>query len=193
MSMTVLSVSANTRARKNTSLKSVKLMARWSIVTKSIQGPLDHCICLSHLPRVLSKSVQECGHKVFNHIHNDFFESLLWNSTKLRIHDECIKKNPLDTFWSHKWALFEGTLNEWLRCIVGYIVNKIVKETREFFHKVPSGHFDGHFYNVPSMDPQDTLWSNWWALCKRTQHVPTGWWLATLFKKSQCNHNVPTG
>ena len=34
--------------------------------------------------------------------------------------------------------------------MVGYIVNKIVKEAKEFFHKVPSGHCDGHFYNVPS-------------------------------------------
>ena len=41
--------------------------------------------------------------------------------------------------------------------MVGYIVNKIVKEAKEFFHKVPSGHFDGHFYNVPSIDLQGTL------------------------------------
>ena len=139
------------------------------------------------------KSAQQCGHKVFNHILGDFFGGLLWNSTKLWIHCEYIKKNPLGTFWSHNWAPFERTLNEWLRCIIGHIVNKIVKETREFFHKVPSGHFDGDFYNVPSMDPQGTLWSNWWALCKRTQHVPTGQRLGTLFKKSQCSHNVPTG
>ena len=40
---------------------------------------------------------------------------------------------------------------------MGHIVSKIVGGTREFFHKVPSGHFDGDFYNVPSMDPQGTL------------------------------------
>ena len=39
----------------------------------------------------------------------------------------------------------------------GYIVNKIVKENKEFFQNVPSGHFDGYFYNVPSMDPLGTL------------------------------------
>ena len=55
-------------------------------------------VCLSHSLRVLSKSAQWCGHKVFSHISNGFFGSLLWNSTKLRIHCEYIKKNPLGTF-----------------------------------------------------------------------------------------------
>ena len=39
----------------------------------------------------------------------------------------------------------------------GYIVNKIVKENKEFFQNVPNGHFDGYLYNVPSMDPLGTL------------------------------------
>ena len=75
-------------------------------------------ICLSHSLRVLSKSVQWCGHKVFNPTLNHFFESLLWNSVILRIYCEYIKKNHPGKFWSHNWVLFERTLNEWLRCIV---------------------------------------------------------------------------
>ena len=69
---------------------------------------------------------------------------------------DTLKRTPWVHF-DHITKHFLKELNEWLRYIVGHIVNKIVKETREFFHKVPSGHFDGHFYNVPSMDPQGTL------------------------------------
>ena len=68
-----------------------------------------------------------------------------------------LKRTPWAHFDHVTEHFFERTLNGWLRCIVGHIVNKIVKETREFFHKVPSSHFDGHFYNVPSMDPLGTL------------------------------------
>ena len=58
---------------------------------------------------------------------------------------------------SSRKIVLKITMSMTLRCTVGHIVNKIVKETRGFFYKVPSGHFDGQFYNVPSMDPQGTL------------------------------------
>ena len=39
----------------------------------------------------------------------------------------------------------------------GHIEGEIVKEPREFFQRVAQGFFDGFFYNVSSMSPQDTL------------------------------------
>ena len=129
-----------------------------NLITMCPVGP-----CWAHC-----KSAQWCGHKVFNHTLSGFFESLLWNSTKLRIHCEYIKKNP--------WALFERTLNEWLRCIVGLIAKKIVKETRKFFHKVPSGHFDGHFVKELHMCPL----ADGWPHCLKNHNVitmyPLGKW-----------------
>ena len=39
----------------------------------------------------------------------------------------------------------------------GHIEGEIVKEPRGFFQRVAQGFFDGFFYNVSPMPPQDTL------------------------------------
>ena len=96
---------------------------------------------------------------------------------------------------------------------VGYIVNRIFKETPGFFQKVATGYIiilivkeprvfisnvatdllAGFFLKVISMYPLITGWSNWSFLFKWIQPVPPGFWLDKLLKKSQWNHNVNAG
>ena len=153
--------------------------------------------CIQYMPEpLIESSFKKCSVMWSKCAQGVLFNVFTMNSQFGSISQQTLKEiieymveyfmaTSLGTFWKN---------SQWVaQAYTGYIVNKITKETRDFFHKVPSGNFGGHFYNVPSMYPLGTLWSNWWALCKRTQHVPTGWWLDTLFKKSQCNHNVPTG
>ena len=64
-------------------------------------------MCLSHALWVLSKSTHQFDHNVPSHIPNGFFESLWENWTKLRILFDYIEINPLGTFWSDWWVLFE--------------------------------------------------------------------------------------
>ena len=65
--------------------------------------------------------------------------------------------------------------SQWVAQIQGgYIVNKIVKETRVFFHKEPTGFCAVFFSNVITIWSLDTLWSKW----------------CFFFK---CNHNVIPG
>ena len=56
----------------------------------------------------------------------------------------------------------------------GHIEGEIVKEPREFFQRVAQGFFDGFFYNVSSMSPQDTLWSHQWPLFESDHNVSPG-------------------
>ena len=56
----------------------------------------------------------------------------------------------------------------------GHIVNEIVKEPRGFFQRVAQGFFDGFFYNVSPMSPQDTLWSHQWLLFESDHNVSPG-------------------
>jgi len=90
----------------------------------------------------------------------------------------------LGTFWKN---------SQWVaQAHNGYIVIKIVKETRGFFQKVATGYFCVFFVKVISMYPLFTLWSKWWIHFKKTQHISAGFWLGKLLKKSQLNHNVST-
>jgi hypothetical protein len=55
----------------------------------------------------------------------------------------------------------------------GYIVYKIVKESRDFFHKVAAGFFSVFF--------------------EINQYISAGFWLDKLLMESQLNHNVSAG
>ena len=103
--------------------------------------------------------------------------------------------------------------SQWVAQILGgYIVNKIVKETRVFFHKEPTGFCAVFFSNVITMWSLGTLWSKWVFFFKcnhnlipgymvikvgfsfqKTQHVPRGFLLSKVLKKSQFNHHVNPG
>ena len=54
--------------------------------------------------------------------------------------------------------------------ISGYFM----KEPMGFFHNVPSGHFDGFFYNVPNMCLMGMIRSSLWVFSQRT-HSFTHW------------------
>jgi len=94
-----------------------------------------------------------------------------------------------------------------------HISLQIVKETSDYIQNVPSGHLAGHIVKAITMYPlitskskwwahcephfernpwvlsQSTHWAPCWAHCERTQHVPAGYMLVELLKKSQCNRN----
>ena len=56
----------------------------------------------------------------------------------------------------------------------GHIVINIVKETLEFFHKVPYGQ-SGGFVQIKFITyPQGKLKSKWWACFKWTHNLPAG-------------------
>ena len=124
-------------------------------------------MCLSHSVWVLSKSTHQFDHNVPNHIPNGFFESLWENWTKLKILFDYIEINPVGTFWSDWWVLFERTHTEWLRHMMGTFWMKFSKNPLGSFKELPGGYFGGHFWKIPTPYPLGKSWAN----CFRTLYV----------------------
>ena len=88
--------------------------------------------------------------------------------------------------------IVKETLDFFQKVATGYIVIIIVKEPRVFIQKVATCCFGVFFVQVISMYLLFKFWSKWWIHFKKTQHISTGFWLDKLLKKSQLNHNVST-
>jgi len=143
---------------------------------------------LSHSLRVLSQSAPKCNHNVSSLILNNFFESLC----KINYIENALwllKKSLVGTLWLHFGGLCERTLNEWLSLMVDACTWNC-ERTQGFHSQVATGCLGDYFQQVISMYSLITLWSNWWVLFERTQNVSAGYFVDTLLKKSQWNHNV---
>ena len=90
-----------------------------------------HSKSAHHVPEPLTvgsfKKYHQFDHNIPNHIPNGFFESLWENWTKLRTLFDYTEINPVGTFWSDWWVLFERTHTEWLRHMMGTFWMKFSK------------------------------------------------------------------
>jgi hypothetical protein len=64
----------------------------------------------------------------------------------------------------------------WINCVKNH------KEICGFFQNVLCGSMASFLLNVITMYPLASLWSNWWGLSKRTQHISPGYGVDILFK-----------
>ena len=135
---------------------------------------------LSHSLRVLSKTIQKYNHNVYNHIQWILWEfvvklshimSTLWLLWKESAGDILI--TFLDMFWKKlQWVahihggyivnkIVKETKGFFQKVATGYIVIIIVKKLRVFIQKVATGYFGIFFVKVISMYLLSTLWSKW--------------------------------
>ena len=112
--------------------------------------------------------------------HWDFFHKILCNVITMSP-EVSLQRNHTVAQFCHKLS----KNSQWVAQIwSGYIVNKIVKETRVLFHKEPSGFCAVFFSNVITIWLLGIWWSKWGFLFKKTQHVPRGFLLSEVLKKS---------
>ena len=137
-------------------------------VLSQITSKSTQWVLCERTPRFLSQFTSQCAHQRTWATHQEFFESsfkkypVMWSQctqshTQWVLWGFVVKlshivsslwvlwKKPtryivitcLGTFWKNS----QRTLDEWLRSFDGHIVMWIVKETKGFFHKVPTRYF----------------------------------------------------
>ena len=101
---------------------------------------------LSHSLRVLSKSTHSYDHNV----PSGFFWKNSWRNLNVAQFYHKLSKNSLSiwliTLWSDQWVLFERTLNEWLRFVMGTLESKLWKNPWVSLKKYPLGPLVGKMW-----------------------------------------------
>ena len=132
-------------------------------------------ISLSHSSRVLSKSTHWCDHN----IPTEFFSKNSQRTQHVAQFHHELSKNPLgvwlSTLWSHQWVLYERTLDEWLRFLMGTLWSELWKKPEGSFTKYPLG----------------TVWCELWKKSRVPfTKCPLGSWVGTFQKYSPCTQWV---